>query len=448
MRSASLAAVRRARDDRATRGLLLGTAGTVALNIAAVALNLGLVLLLSRRLGTDGFGAYASAYAWAGVLSVVAVLGLTPLVVRQVAAYRSFESWGLIRGLLRRSNQSVLLSSAFTIALAAGAGRLIYDGRPELLHPFWIALLLVPLIALTSLRQAAMQGLGRVVLGRVPETLVAPSLFIVLALVASVSLGSRFTASWATSLQVAAALCALVLGALLLRSTLPGSVRGATPEYETASWRRSGLALVLLNVVMAVNAQIGTILLGALRDASDAGVFNVAARTTTFIGFVMVAATYPLMPVVARLHATGRIESLQSLVVRAARGVLVFALPTALVLLFLAPTILAAFGSGFDDGVATVRILTVGELANVLTGFGGVVLVMTGNERYLALSVGAGTVLNVALSAILIPLAGLEGAAIGTATSLTCANLLMAWLAWRRVGVWSPVVGRSRASAV
>ena len=155
----------------------------------------------------------------------------------------------------------------------------------------------------------------------------------------------------------------------------------------------------------------------------------------------MLAATYPLMPVVARLYTTGDIERLQQLVVRAARGVLLFALPTGLVLVVFAPAILELFGSGFDDGATAVRILAIGELVNVLTGFGGVVLVMTGRERDLALCVGIGAALNLGLSAALIPLIGLDGAAIGTATGLACANLLMAWLAWRRVGVWAAVVG-------
>lgn len=44
------------------------------------------------------------------------------------------------------------------------------------------------------------------------------------------------------------------------------------------------------------------------------------------------------------------------------------------------------------------------------------------------------TALNLGLSATLISLIGLDGAAIGTATGLACANLLMAW---RRVAAWS-----------
>jgi O-antigen/teichoic acid export membrane protein len=281
--------------DGESRRLLLGTAGTVALNVASVALNLAVVLLLTRLLGPDGFGAYASAYAWAVVLSVLAVLGLTPLVIRYVASYSSNGNWGLLRGLLRRTNQSVAIASAAIAASAALAGFLLYRQRPELLHPFWIGLPLVPLIALTSVRQAAMQGLGRVVLGRVPETLALPILLIALASSASLAFGDGFGASWAIASHVVAALCAFALGAHLLRRMLPPEARSTSLSFETAAWRRSGISLALLNVLMAGNAQAGTILLGAFEGAGDAGVFNVATRTTMFVSFLMLAATYPLI---------------------------------------------------------------------------------------------------------------------------------------------------------
>jgi len=194
---------------------------------------------------------------------------------------------------------------------------------------------------------------------------------------------------------------------------------------------------------LAANTQVGTILLGALSSATDAGVFNVATRTTTLISFIMLAAMYPLMPLAARLYAAGEVAQLQRVVIRAARAVLLFAAPTALVLVVFGPSILGLFGTGFDEGSTAMRILAIGELVNVVTGFGGLVLVMTGHERELALCVGIGAVLNLGLSTVLIPVVGLEGAAIGTATGLACANAAMTWLSWRQVGVWSAVAGRS-----
>lgn len=418
------------------------------LNLAAVALNFLVVLLLSRLLGANGYGAFASAFAWTSVLCAVADLGLMPLVVRSVAGYEATQSWGLLRGLLRRANQAVLLASLATVGAGAVGAWLIYHTNSAVLYPVWASLGLVPVIALTSLSRAAMQGLRRVVLGRIPET--AESLvFIVLA--ASVGhLYGGFSATWAAFLLVCAGLAAFGLGAFFLRQSLPAPARTAERKYDSRVWRRSGAPLMFLSLVLAGGGQIGTILLSVLATPADAGVFNVAARTTTLISFIMLAASYPLMPAVARLHVAADAEAIQRVVVRVARGVLVFAVPTALVLVVFGPTILRLFGTGFGGGETAIRIMAIGEVVNVLTGYGGLVLVMTGHERDLTRSVVYGTVANLALSAVLIPAFGINGAAVATATGVAATNIWVTWLAWQRLRVWTallPLRPRTRVPA-
>lgn len=428
--------VSRARNGR----LLLDAVGTLGLNITAVALNAVVFALLTHRLGANAYGDFASAIAWAAIFSIVAVLGLTPLVIREVAAHSSSASWALLRGLLRRANQAVALASTLTIGAAALVGWAIYRDRTQLLHPYLVALLLVPVIALTSLRQAAIQGLGRVVVGRLPEAILVPVLFIALLIPIPRAIGHHFTPAVAVALQVGVTFVGFVVGTWLLRRVLPTEVRASAAEYRTASWRRSTAPLLLLNVVMAANAQVGTIMLGALRHASDAGVFNAAFRVTTFISFIMLAASYPLSPLVARLHAEGARRKIEETAVHTARIVLVATAPLAIVLVAFAGPVLAHLaGHDFGAGSTAVRIMAVGDVVNVLTGFGGLVLVMCGRESDLARSVALGAVVNIGLAAALIPPFGVNGAAIATASSLALSNLLMTWFAWRRLGVWAAV---------
>jgi O-antigen/teichoic acid export membrane protein len=426
------------------RRLLIDAAGTLTLNVTTVALNFVLILVLSRVLGATEFGAYASAFAWAGVLAVVAVLGLSPLVIRHVAAYARVEAWSLMRGLLRQANRAVLVASFATVAAAACVGTGLYSGRPLLLHPFLVALALIPLIALTSLRQAAMQGLGRVVIGRLPETLVTPSAFVLLVALVS-ALRPSVSATWAVGLQVAATAGAFALGAWLLHRSLPPTVHTAAPAYDTGAWKRSASRLVVMNVVMAANAQVGTILLGILADPRAAGVFNVAFRITTLISFVLLAASYPLGPLVARLEAEGRRDEVQRVVVRAARAVLAVSVPVTIVILVFVERILSLFGAHFGDGATAVWIMAVGDIVNVLTGYGGLVLVMSGREADLARSVILGALFNLGLGFALISPFGPTGAAIATAASVTVTNLATNWWSWRRLRVWAAVVVPARA---
>lgn len=428
-------AVRRFAFLPARGGLAWGTAGTLALNGSTTLLNFGVVLLLARLIGADGYGAYAFAFAWAMVLASVAGLGLSPLIVRHVAGSRAGTDWGTLRGVLRWSNAVVLGASILTTALAAAIGWLLLRNDDDLLAPFLIGLLLVAPTALTMLRQSAMQGLGKVVLGRVPETLVVPGAFLVLAASAALVMRGSFSASWAVGLLATATVIAFALGMALLLRVLPPEVGVTQPRYDARSWSRSAVPLFLFGVIAAANAQVGTILLGSLSGPADAGVFAVASRVSMVVGFVLVAAAYPLMPVVARLHALGERVELQATVTRVARAVFLATLPVAVAVALLAAPLLGLFGEEFRSGADAVRILVAGELVKAFLGLAGLALVMTGHEADLTRGVAVGAGVNLVLAGALIPLLGVAGAAIAGALGVACTHVLLAWLSRRRLGI-------------
>lgn len=422
--------------------------GTGLLNGVTLVLNFAITLTLSRLLGADGYGAYAFAFGWATIFAALAGLGLSPLVVRYMAAYDAQEQWDSMRGLLRRANQAVALTAALTIAAAAAIGAWLLADDRDLRGPYLVALALVPLVALTGVRQCALQGLHRVLLARLPETVVAPGLFLAFVVLAAIA-ADRVDSTAVLWLQVGAVAAAFVLGAALLRRALPAGVRRARPRFEGAVWARSAGPLFALGVLLAANAQVGTIVLGTSASAEEAGIFSVAARVTTFIGFVMLAATYPLMPAVARLHAAGDDGALRRTVSRAATVIFAASLPIALVVLAIPEPILRVFGSDFPGGVDAVRILAAGEAVKACVGLAGLALVMTGHEADLTRSVAAGALANVGLALVLVPQLGVEGAAIAAAAGGAGAQLLLTWLAWRRLRVvaiaFVPQRGAARA---
>ena len=425
-----------------------GAAGTVLLNLGTTALNFAVALVLARLLGSDGYGAFAFAFAWATVLSSLAGLGLSPLIVRHVAAMTAREDWSRLRGLLRWANTVVTAASLLAIAVAAGCAWYLLDEQ-ILRRPTLIGLALVLPTALVIIRQSAMQGLGRVVLGRVPETIVAPGLF--LALAAAAGSTSRLSASLAVGLLLAATLAALTLGAVLLARALPAAVRAAAPHYDRHSWARSATPLFLLGLVGVVGSQASTILMGVFAAPRDTGVFALALRVSTFAGFLFLAATYPLMPAVARLHSTGRAEELRETIQRAARIVFLLSLPVAAAIAALAGPLLGVFGDEFRSGDVAVCLLVLGELVKVFLGLSGLALVMTGHEDDFARGVVAGAAVSVVLSVVLIPPLDTVGAALATAGGVVVTHLLLTVLARRRLGFagaawWGQAGARSRRS--
>ena len=425
--------------------LVAHTAGNLVLNVGTMVLNFAITFALTRQLGVSGYGAYAFASAWALLLGIPATLGLAPLLVREVAAYRVTQSWGNVRGLLRRANQVVVAAS---LAVCGTALLVSYvSGWPpaELHRPTLLALVLIPVTGLVSLRQAAIQGFGRVVLARLPEAVVGPAILLLLIAVLGPALDDRFNASWAVGANVTAMFLAAALGVMMLRRTLPADVQRVPRQFETGRWARLALPLVLFGAIQAVNVQLGTVLVGALGGSREAGIYSVANRAAGLISFVLLGAMPALMPVIAGLHARRDLARLQVLLTRSSRLVFLSSLPIALGVIVFAGPLLRIFGLEFEGGVDALRIIAAGQLVNIAFGYPGTALVMTGHAAQLTGSVAAGAALNLALSAALVPAFGAEGAAIATAISVAGTNGLLALVLWRRHRLFSPALALPRS---
>lgn len=425
------------------RDLAKGAAGTFILKITATGLSFIISVLLARLLGASGYGAYAYAMAWVNLLVVPSVLGLDKLLVRDVAAYQVRSAWGLMRGFLRRANQAALFVSVGLASIVAVIAW-VFAGRFEsqMLPAFWIGMVFVPLAALMRLRQAALQGLYHVVVGQLPDMFIRPLLFITLLAGAYLFLREDLNAPWALGMNVAAAGVALFIGTRFLRGILPQPVQEASPVYQTRLWAGSALPLLFFSGMQVINAQADTIMLGAMKGAELTGIYAVAKRGAEFIAFFLIAVNAALAPTIASLYAAGDMERLQRVITKSARVVLSLSLPVALVLIFFGYWFLLLFGQDFTRGDTALAILCAGQIINAAMGSVGLVLIMTAYGTDAAMGIGISAILNIVLNAILIPLWGLEGAAVATASSMMVWNLLLAVQVYRRLGIHTTALGK------
>jgi O-antigen/teichoic acid export membrane protein len=422
-----------ARSPSSVRQLLRSASGTAVLQVASNGAGFLTALLLARFLGREGYGRYAFSFAWAGFLALVATIGTDRFLVRGIAVYEVEEKWRLMKGLLRRTNQLVLLTSG-TIALVGCVVAVLWLS-PSLRVPFCVAMVLVPLTALTLLRQGAMQAFGQVVKGQVPEYLVRPLLILVGICILQIVSNGVLTATSALVVNVAAVATAFALGTVLLLGALPKELRSVPADYATRAWIRASLPMMLIAGVWMFNTYIGTLVAGTLKGPSAAGVYSVVQNSTMLIVLFLVAANMPLAPAVARLHARGDRRQLERTTERLAWAGLLVSAPACAVLALFPDFFLGFFGPGFDTGATALTIVALGQLANAAAGPSGVVLIMTGHELSAARAVGAGAVANLVLAILLVPPLGVTGSAIAFASSLVLWNVALVMIARRRLGV-------------
>jgi O-antigen/teichoic acid export membrane protein len=393
--------------------LIRDATGSLGLRVASIALSFLTSIILARWLGKNGFGVYTYAMTWPAVLGIPATLGFNNLLVREVAVYSSQSAWGLMRGLLQWTNAIVLIVSSL-IALVAIAIILTLKqvGEPQLLLSLCVAMISLPIVSLTSLRLATMKGLHRVVLGQMPENLLAPLLFIILTISSYWFLRNQENIPvWVMTLKVVALAITFVVGVVLLAGVLPQEVKDAIPEYKIKTWLKDGLPFILLGGLAVINTRIDILMLGALKGAGAVGIYAVVSRVTSLIVFALGILNSVISPTFATLYAEGKREQLQRLVTRTTRLISLFALVMTVVLIGLRYWILQLFGAEFIQGQTALIILSIGYLVNAMTGSVGLLLNMTRHANFSAATVALAAFLNICLNWLLIPRWGVNGAA-------------------------------------
>jgi O-antigen/teichoic acid export membrane protein len=424
--------------------LLRGGAGSIGLKIANVGLGLGLAVVLARTLGPKGYGTYAYVYALVSLLAIPAQFGLPALVVRETAKAETNEQWGLMRGLWRWAGFAVALLALLLALIGGGLAWAFADHFSTLqLVTFGWGLALVPLIALGSLRGAALRGLRKVVQGQLPEQIIRPILLTLFIAGVALFAGDRVSANQAMALHALAAAISFAVGAWLLRRQRPKPIQARPKaDYQSRRWLGSALPLALIAGMSLINTQTDVVMLGIFSSAKDVGVYRVAAQGATLVALGFTGIGMVTMPYFARFHVNGDMVRFQKLATSGARASLLLALPVVIAFILFGGTILSlVFGAKFAGGYLVLAILASAQLIH--SGFGtiGPLLNMSGYERDTAKGIAIAAACNIALNAIMIPFYGMAGAAIATGITLLVWNVVLWLMVRRRLGVDSSALG-------
>jgi O-antigen/teichoic acid export membrane protein len=205
--------------------------------------------------------------------------------------------------------------------------------------------------------------------------------------------------------------------------------------YQAQEWRRAALAFLFVAAVQALLGRSDLLMLGMLADTTAIGVYAVASRVTDLVAFALAAINVMFAPSIATLHARGDRAALQAMVTTTAWWAALSAVVVGLPLFVLAGTVLSLFGDAFTSGTVVLRILLMGQIINAAAGSVGPMLTMTGHERQAAVVLGVAAVTQIGLNAAMIPLFGMEGAAVTTALTVIGWNLAMGILVWRNLKI-------------
>ncbi len=415
--------------------LIKGAIGSYSLKILSTALNFITGVLLARLLGLEGLGIYTYSITLVIFLGVLALLGQPALLVRYIAAYHANLSWELAKGLLSLSNRVIAFSSISIALIAAFFAGIIKGFGSTDFFVFSLALVLLPIISLSTHRQAAMKGLKKVVTGQMPELLVKPLLISSSLTVAYIMFSKAFSVYTALYINIASSFIAYIAGAALLRHVTPHELSNAPIKYDTGLWIKSSMPFLLISVLQIINFSADILMLGILRGAAETGVYTVAARISNLILFILASVGLTASPMIASLYAKNEIKELQRLLTNSARLIFIVTIPTVILTILYSDLILGMFGEDFIDAKLPLIILCTGLAITSFLGISGHVALMIGLEKEIAKFVALSSVLNITLNLLLIPKYGAIGAAIANTTSFMFWYICATIFVYRKTGL-------------
>lgn len=356
--------------------------------------------------------------------------------MRFIAAYKAQERWGLLRGIVRRSTQFVVV---FSLLISTIGGIVVWSLRNRIgqdqAATFGTALILLPVLVLVRLREASLRALKHVVQSELPIRIIRPLLLAAILSGLYFCLRQPLQATQAMAINLIAVFAALVIGTVWLVKELPEQVRDARPIYAHREWLKVSLPLLLIASMLVVLNQTDIIMVGALRGSDQAGIYSAASRIADLVVFALMAINSILAPMISELYSTGKKKELQRIVTLAARAIFAFTLMFSIILVVFGKFALSLFGAEFVVTYVPLLILLCGQIVNALAGSVGLIMTMTGHQNQAGAIVAVSAAVNITLNALLIPLFGLTGAAISTAFTMVLWNITMLVYVQRRLGI-------------
>jgi O-antigen/teichoic acid export membrane protein len=390
--------------------------------------------LIATSVGAEAFGLYVLASGVVRIAEIVARLGPHAGGMRFVSLHRQHR--GEIRWIVAAAvGIAVAVGTLGAGALWAGSTWLAGTvfGKPPLADVLrWLAPA-VPAVAGLHVAAGLLQGFHTMTHSVLARHVVQP-----VAYVGLVALGTAL--GWGLGGIAAAFVVSNLLGGVTAVATLgrlmPGAGGGRAPARVGALLRYS-IPLLLVGVFQYLLAWIDTLVLGALSEAAEVGVYRVAVQLSLLMTAFQVATNSIYAPVAAEIHAAAEIGRLGALLRTATRWVSFGAVPVFVALVLAGGEALRFFGPDYARrGWEPLLVIATGQLVHCLTGGVGFTLTMTGRQRLEALNTAALVVLNVGLSLALVPRLGALGAAIASAGALSLVNVVRVLQVWRLYRIW------------
>lgn len=419
-----------------TEAALTRKAGSaLAINSLGTLLAFTLQIILARALGVVEFGQYAYATTWLSVLTVLCRCGLDTATLRLLPEYMAKEQFALIRGYFRWSGiiaavASIALSLLLTLVLFTQT-----EIEDSLRRVLFLSVLALPLSVYLAVQGSRFQAFHYIAWAQLPQVVLRPLIIAALVVCTAFASGKNLFAQSVMIAQIVSILTCMLIFAVGTRLVFPPQLLHGVRSYDRSAWVHVAAPMALVTGFDMLLNQTDVLIVGSLLSTTEAGVYAIATKITLLMPMAIIFVNTVAAPTIARLHAEGKTAQLQRMLTRIAWGSAAVSVPLCVGAIVFSRWLLGIFGSQFETGQSALVILAGGRLLVAFTGSVGYLMSMSNHQSEAAAILGATAFTNILLCSLLVPIWGIEGAALSTTVSMALWSIIMAAVAYRRTGI-------------
>ncbi len=383
-------------------------------------------IIIARFLGASDYGLISLGFAALTMAAALAAIGLPAGVTRYVSFYKGKKDKGKIKGaIISAIKMNLPISLIFALLLFFGADwisiHVFHDANlTPVLRIFSIA---VPFLVLAQNLLSATIGFQEMRYQVYTENIFKESLKLA-AIVILVALGfGAIGAAWGWVLAIV--LMPLLAFYFLEKKLFPifnTKIKATSMKRELFSF---SWPLIFVGMAGMVMGFMDTLMLGYFCTSYEVGIYNAALPTAMLIKMPTVIFASIFMPVITELYAREKYYDLKNTYSAVTKWILSLAFPAFLLMaLFSDDVIRILFGAEYVIGAEALTILAFGFLISTVFARASDIIVVFGRTKITMGCYLTSSAANICLNLYLIPIFGVSGAAMATASSLIFLNVL------------------------
>ena len=271
-------------------------------------------IVLARWMGETEYGIYVFVWTWVLILGGMSHLGLSLASIRLAPVYRETNDFDRLRGLMRGARFAAL--GFGTIVMLAGlAGVWLLQSRIDsaFVWPIYLALVCIPLYALTDVQDGIGRGNAWMSIALVPPYILRP-LLLLATMFAAHMYNLPPNASTAAAAAIVATWSAGLIQTLFLSARMRETIPAGPRTYSFGPWLKTSLPLLVMLCCDLVMQNADILVISKYMSPANVGIYFAAGKTMALIMFVHYAVGSAVANKFAALNARGDKEGLRAFV--------------------------------------------------------------------------------------------------------------------------------------